>query len=85
MKRDLYYLLSFFPSQEEFGDLLRNGRDECKSNDDDPFSGGQEVGIEDWLQEWNVDNQKNEDQREGNCILHILVREDADLEERGFL
>ena len=46
---------------------------------------GHEVGVEDRLQEWHGAHQQQQGDGQPNRVLHVLVGEDADGEDRGAL
>lgn len=70
-------------SQEELGYLFCNGRHERQPDYQTPLAQAEEVRIENRLEERYGANQQQECDGNSDSILHVLVGENADLEDRG--
>ena len=78
-------ILRFSSAQEELGDLLRGGRNQCQANDHAPLKQGREVCVEDRLEEGDSGNDEEQEDRCANRVLHPLVGEQANAKDRGAL
>ena len=77
--------LCFTSSQEEFGDLFRHGGHERQTKHHAPFTTGQEMGVEDRLQERHSAHDQQQGDRNSHRVLHIFVREDTNRKQRSAL